>query len=114
MQAVLERTDIKVKETQSVIAKLQGLLSELEAADNKTKNIIENKMVSLGETAIPELIAELQHIKGSVRGTIAMVLIRMGERSVKPLLQAASNNIEFDWMAKYLINEINCSNKIAA
>ena len=114
MQATLDRTELKNKNTQPEIRSLYALLRKLETADNKTKNIIENEIVSIGEAAIPELIAQLQHIKGVVRGTIAMVLIRMGENSVAPLVQAAKRNSEFKWMADYLISEIRCPEKVVA
>ena len=35
-----------------------------------------------------------------------MTLIRIGEASVEYLRKAASDNKEFEWVAKYLISEI--------
>ena len=114
MQATLVRTEQKKINTQIEMNTLYTLLRTLETADNKTKNVIENEIVSLGESAIPELIAQLQHIKGAVRGTIAMVLIRMGDCAISPLLQAAKKNKDFEWMADYLISEIRNPERLVA
>lgn len=75
--------------------------------DNFNKNELENKLVSLGDKALPLLVEELQTIKGLKRGVIAMTLIRLGQQSVKYLEDAARKNQDFAWIAKYLINEIN-------
>ncbi len=114
MQATLERNEIRMKETKKEINNLNNLLRSLETADNKVKNEIENKIVGLGETVIPELITYLQNIKGAVRGVVAMVIIRMGECSISYLKNAASTNSDFEWMAKYLISEINVCPELAA
>lgn len=75
--------------------------------DNSNKNELENKLVSMGDKALPVLVEEMQSIKGLKRGVIAMTLIRLGQQSVKYLEDAASRNKDFAWVAKYLINEIN-------
>lgn len=114
MQATLERNEIRTREVKKEMTNLNTLLSALENADNKAKSEIENRMVELGETIIPELVTYLQNIKGTVRGVVAMVLIRMGESSISHLKSAARKNADFEWMAKYLISEIEISHKIAA
>jgi len=86
---------------------INEILTELDTADNTNKNELENKLVSFGRKALPLLVKELQNIKGLKRGVIAMTLIRIGQESVKYLEDAARQNQDFAWVAKYLINEIN-------
>lgn len=86
---------------------VRSLLTTLETADAKTKNEIENTLVKIAP--IEELVNELQIIKGSVRGVVAMSLIRIGETSIEHLNRAASSNKEFEWIAQYLIREIKGS-----
>ncbi len=100
MQAVLN----KIENSSSSI---QYFLEKLENADNIAKNKIENDMVSIGKTAVPELVDQLQIVQGVKRGVVAMTLIRIGEDSVEYLQQAAKINKDFEWVAKYLITEIN-------
>ena len=102
MQATLETVEVK------------SLLKTLETADNRTKNEIENMMVTLGKDVIPELVSYLQVIKGTVRGVVAMVLIRIGSDSIVHLKKAAQLNKDFEWMAQYLISEIDCPVRVAA
>ena len=109
MQATLERNEINETQVGQKSNSVDRLLRMLETAENKIKSEIENELVNLGESVIPELIADLQNIKGMVRGVIAMVLIRMGQCSVSHLQRAAVQNSDFEWMAKYLITEINCA-----
>ena len=82
------------------------ILCKLETADNMTKNQLENKLVEQGSAVVPELVDQLQSIKGVKRGVVAMTLIRIGEASVEYLRKAASNNKDFEWVANYLISEI--------
>ena len=82
------------------------ILCELETADNNTKNKLENKLVEQGSAVVPELVTKLQSVKGIKRGVVAMTLIRIGEASVEYLKKAASDNKDFEWVAKYLISEI--------
>jgi hypothetical protein len=98
MQAVLEKS----------VGIVEEFISKLDSADNKIKNEIENRLVSMGSNAIPELIDQLQVVRGIKRGVVAMTLIRIGESSIKYLKQAARNNKDFQWVAEYLISEINC------
>lgn len=85
-------------------------LSEiLEHLDNTNKNEMENEIVSMGSSAVPVLVEQLQVSRGLKRGVVAMSLIRIGEDSVKFLKEAADKNKDFTWVADYLINEINCS-----
>lgn len=86
---------------------INEILSKLDTADNSTKNELENKLVSIGDKAVPVLVEELQSIRGLKRGVIAMTLIRLGRQSIKYLEDAARKNKDFAWVAKYLINEIN-------
>ena len=82
------------------------ILCKLETADNVTKNQLENKLVAQGTAVVPELVNQLQSVKGVKRGVVAMTLIRIGEASVEYLRKAASDNKDFEWVAKYLISEI--------
>ena len=82
------------------------ILVKLETADNTTKNKLENILVNQGSAVVPELVASLQSVRGIQRGVVAMSLIRIGEASVKYLREAASSNKDFEWVAKYLISEI--------
>ncbi len=86
---------------------IEYFLSKLESADNKSKNEIENMLVSIGSKAIPELVNKLQVVTGTVRGVVAMTLIRIGEPSINYLREAAQNNKDFEWITQYLITEIN-------
>lgn len=101
MQAVIN----KIENTNSI----QYFLSKLENADNTAKNEIENMMVNIGKSAVPELVSQLQVVSGVKRGVVAMTLIRIGDASVEALKEAASANKDFEWVAKYLITEINSS-----
>ena len=82
------------------------ILCKLETADNITKNQLENKLVAQGSAVVPELVTKLQNIRGIKRGVVAMTLIRIGEASIEYLRKAASDNKDFEWVAKYLISEI--------
>ncbi len=82
------------------------ILSSLENADNNTKNKIENELVSYGSSVVPELVDQLQVVRGIKRGVVAMTLIRIGDASVKYLEKAAHDNKDFEWVAEYLIREI--------
>lgn len=85
------------------------ILGKLETADNTTKNILENELVEQGSLVVPDLVSKLQSVKGVKRGVVAMSLIRIGEASVDCLKKAASANKDFQWVADYLISEINCT-----
>lgn len=85
------------------------ILNKLETADNTTKNILENKLVSIGTSALPVLVDQLQVVRGVKRGVVAMTLIRIGDASVKYLEKAAQENKDFEWVAEYLIREIKGS-----
>ena len=85
---------------------VEEILCKLETADNVTKNQLENKLVEQGSAVVPELVNQLQSVKGIKRGVVAMTLIRIGEASVEYLRKAASDNKDFEWVAKYLISEI--------
>ena len=85
------------------------ILMKWENADNSTKNALENELVNIGTSALPQLVDELQVVRGIKRGVVAMTLIRLGSASVKYLKQAAKDNKDFEWVAEYLIREIQCS-----
>ena len=93
---------MKEKDMHSV----EEMLGKLETADNTTKNKIENILVDKGTAVVPELVNQLQIVRGVKRGVAAMSLIRIGEASVEYLKKAAHDNKEFEWIAKYLISEI--------
>ena len=82
------------------------ILNKLETADNTTKNQIENILVDKGSDVVPELVNQLQLVRGIKRGVVSMALIRIGEASVEYLKKAANSNKDFEWVAKYLISEI--------
>ena len=85
------------------------ILSKLENADNVTKNKLENELVSIGTSAVPQLVDELQVVRGIKRGVVAMTLIRIGDSSIDYLKKAAKDNKDFEWVAQYLITEIKGS-----
>lgn len=82
------------------------ILCKLDTADNTTKNQLENKLVEQGSAVVPELVNKLQNVRGIQRGVVAMTLIRIGEASIEYLRKAATDNKDFEWVAKYLISEI--------
>ncbi len=86
---------------------ISDILNKLENADNKIKSILENELVQFGKNAVPELVKNLSVVSGSVRGVVAMTLIRIGEPSIEFLKKAAADNKDFKWIAQYLITEIN-------
>jgi len=86
--------------------KVDEILVKLETADNTTKNKLENELVEKGSAVVPELVSRLQSVRGVKRGVVAMTLIRIGEASIDYLRKAASDNKDFEWVAKYLISEI--------
>lgn len=85
------------------------ILSKLEDADNTTKNQLENELVNIGASALPQLVDQLQIVRGIKRGVVAMTLIRIGDASVKYLEEAAQVNKDFEWVAEYLIREIKAA-----
>ncbi len=82
------------------------ILSKLDNADNVTKNKVENQLVSIGTSVVPQLVDQLQVVRGVKRGVVAMTLIRLGDVSVRYLEKAAHENKDFEWVAEYLIREI--------
>lgn len=85
---------------------VEDILTKLETADNTTKNKLENILVDQGSAVVPDLVSTLQNAKGVKRGVVAMSLIRIGEASIDYLKKAASSNKDFEWVANYLISEI--------
>lgn len=88
------------------MATVNEILTQLENADNTTKNEIENMLVDCGTSVVPELVNQLQVVRGVKRGVVAMTLIRLGDVSIKYLEKAAQDNKDFCWVAEYLIREI--------
>ena len=88
------------------MATIEEILGKLETADNTTKNKIENILVDKGTEVVPELVNQLQNVRGIKRGVVSMALIRIGEASVEYLKKTANTNKDFEWVAKYLISEI--------
>ncbi len=86
--------------------KVTEILTKLENADNTTKNELENTLVNCGSSIVPQLVDQLQVVKGVKRGVVAMTLIRIGDASIKYLEKAAMDNKDFEWVAEYLIREI--------
>lgn len=86
---------------------IDSILAQLENADNKNKSILENELVEIGNEAVPELVKTLSVAKGTVRGVIAMTLIRIGRASIDCLKKAAAVNKDLKWISDYLITEIN-------
>lgn len=89
-----------------IMETVNEILSKLENADNTTKNELENELVSIGKSALPQLVDQLQIVRGIKRGVVAMTLIRIGDASVEYLKEAAKENKDFEWVAEYLIREI--------
>lgn len=92
-----------------IMETVNEILSKLENADNTTKNELENELVNIGKSVLPQLVDELQVVRGIKRGVVAMTLIRIGDASVKYLKKAAECNKDFEWVAEYLIREIKGS-----
>ncbi len=90
----------------TVLVPISEYVDKLESADNNAKIKIENELVNIGEDAVPSLVECLQVVTGRTRGILAMVLIRIGESSIDYLKKAAMANSDFEWIAKYLITEI--------
>ncbi len=86
--------------------RVNDILNKLETADNTTKNELENVLVNIGTSVLPQLVDQLQVVRGIKRGVVAMTLIRIGDASVKYLEKAAEVNKDFQWVAEYLIREI--------
>ena len=86
--------------------KVIEILTKLENADNTTKNELENMLVNCGSSVVPQLVDQLQIVRGVKRGVVAMTLIRIGNPSIEYLKKAAQDNKEFEWVAEYLIREI--------
>ncbi|MDD3013981.1 MAG: hypothetical protein PHC34_09795 [Candidatus Gastranaerophilales bacterium] len=82
------------------------LLKAVENSDAQTRNDIENQIVKIGESAIPTLVDSLEISTGFTRAMVAMSLIRIGSLSVNYLRTACKNNSELDWIADYIIREI--------
>ena len=88
---------------------MQSVKEILSMLNDSDKNEIENMLVDIGTPAVPELVEQLQVVRGLTRGVVAMTLIRIGDSSIDYLKKAANENKDFEWVAEYLITEINCN-----
>ncbi len=88
---------------------MQTVKEILSMLNDSDKNEIENMLVGIGTPAVPELVEQLQVVRGLTRGVVAMTLIRIGDSSIDYLKKAAANNKDFEWVAQYLISEIKGS-----
>ena len=88
---------------------MQSVKEILSMLNESDKNEIENMLVGIGTPAVPELVEQLQVVRGLKRGVVAMTLIRIGAPSVEFLKKAAADNKDLAWVAQYLITEINAA-----
>lgn len=88
---------------------MQSVKEILSMLNESDKNEIENMLVGIGTSAVPELVEQLQVVRGLKRGVVAMTLIRIGDSSIDYLKKAAKDNKDFEWVAQYLITEIKGS-----
>lgn len=88
---------------------MQSVKEILSMLNESDKNEIENMLVDIGTPAVPELVEQLQVVRGLKRGVVAMTLIRIGDSSIDCLKKAAKDNKDFEWVAQYLITEIKGS-----
>ena len=88
---------------------MQSVKEILSMLNESDKNEIENMLVGIGTPAVPELVEQLQVVRGLKRGIVAMTLIRIGDSSIDYLKKAAKDNKDFEWVAQYLITEIKGS-----
>ena len=88
---------------------MQSVKEILSMLNESDKNEIENMLGGIGTPAVPELLEQLQVVRGLKRGVVAMTLIRIGDSSIDYLKKAAKDNKDFEWVAQYLITEIKGS-----
>ena len=88
---------------------MQSVKEILSMLNESDKNEIENMLVGIGTPAVPELVEQLQVVRGLKRGVVAMTLIRIGDSSIDYLKKAAKDNKDFEWVSQYLITEIKGS-----
>jgi len=106
MQAVLTNS-VNTSAEYNLNQTLERLFGDLDTADNMTKNAIENDIVKFGSEAADFLVNKVRTARGAQRGVAAMSLIRIGEDSIRPLKKAAMEDMNFQWVANYLIREIS-------
>lgn len=107
MQAVIPNTMKLIQYNENLGRKfpkevIPYLLKAVQNADAKLRSDIENQLVKIGENGITTLVDSLETSSGITQAMIAMVLIRLGNVSIKPLRISCKNN----WIADYIINEI--------
>ena len=61
---------------------MQSVKEILSMLNDSDKNEIENMLVDIGTPAVPELVEQLQVVRGLTRGVVAMTLIRIGDSSI--------------------------------
>lgn len=112
MQAAIE--NVQFVSVQNTVNTIDYLLKKVETADVNTKNEIENKIVSHGETVISDLVRNLPESKGIKRAVTAMSLIRIGKPALKYLREALMAEKSNSWVISYVIEEIQGSNESLA
>lgn len=110
MSATFSNTNIRLIASNLELGKkfpkevIPYLLKATLEADAKLKNEIENKIVSIGESAVPMLVEAIKSEQGTARGVAIMSLIRIGSASVECIKEASVG-----WLGDYIINEIKGS-----
>ena len=112
MQAAIE--NVQFSTTFNTVNTIDYLLKKVETADVKLRNEIENKIVSLGQAAVSDLVRNLVESKGVKRSVVAMSLIRIGRASLQQLKKELLYDNENNWVIRYVINEIQDFNDVLA
>jgi HEAT repeat protein len=89
---------------------IKYLIKALEHADSAFSQEIETVLTKSGEIAIPALLKGLCSTSNNVRSTCAMVLIRLGERSVEPVQQfyhRYHHRENLRWVAEFILDELS-------
>ena len=71
---------------------MQSVKEILSMLNESDKNEIENMLVGIGTPAVPELVEQLQVVRGLKRGVVAMTLIRIGDPSKDNLKKDSKDN----------------------
>ena len=112
MQAAIE--NVQFSTVFNTVNTIDYLLKKVETSDVKLRNEIENKIVSLGQSAVSDLVRNLVDSKGVKRSVVAMSLIRIGRVSLHQLKKELLYDGENNWVIRYVINEIQGSNEALA
>lgn len=112
MQAAIE--NVQFSTTFNTVNTIDYLLKKVETSDAKLRNEIENKIVSLWQAAVSDLVRNLVDAQGVKRSVVAMSLIRIGRASLQALKNELLYDNENNWVIRYVINEIQGSNEALA